>query len=173
MRADFINRKTSIVFRRSNTARKPVSQITDRAKRYRAHQKENRPAAPKQCNFCGRRRNVDIHHANGNESDSDRGNLMWACRRCNVSVGNLMRENRIGKRTRQYNPAGKHTRKAMMDEYAAAIKVMRGQFEGDVGRAVATIRATPPDIRSAYTRRTWPTRRAIYGSSGRQSEIPF
>lgn len=172
MRPILSNRKTLIVFRQ-NKARKPAAEITDRAKRYRAHQKENRPGAPKQCGFCGRRRNIDIHHVDGDESDSSKENLMWACRRCNVSIGNLLRKNRIGKLTRQYNPAPRRTRKAMMDEYAAAIKVMRGQFEGDVGRAVATIRATPPDIRSAYTRRTWSTRRHLYGASGRQSEIPF
>jgi hypothetical protein len=166
------NRKTLIVFRK-NAARKSAAKITDRAKRYRAHQKENRPDPPKWCNFCGRRRNVDIHHIEGDETDGSKDNLMWACRKCNVSIANLMRKNRIGKRTRQYNPAGRGSRKAMMDEYAAAIKVMRGQFDGDVGRAVATIRATPPDIRSAYTRRTWSTRRHMYGPSGRQSEIPF
>lgn len=164
-------RKTVIRFKR-NRALKPASKITDRAKRYRAHQKENRPAAPKQCGFCGRRRNVDVHHITGKESDGAKENLMWGCRRCNVSVGNLMRKHRIGKLTRQFNPA-KGSRKAIMDEYAAAIKVMRGQFDGDVRKAVATIRATPPDVRSAYTRRTWPTRRALYGESGRQSEIPF
>jgi hypothetical protein len=60
-----------------------------------------------------------------------------------------------------------------MSEYAAAIKVMRGDWPGDVAKAVATIRATPASTRSAYTAKTWPTRRALYGSSGRQTEIPF
>lgn len=77
----------------------------------------------------------------------------------------------LGKRVQQYNP--KRSR-AGMNEYAAAIKVMRGEFEGDVAKAVATIRATPPAVRSAYTSRTWSTRRAIYGPSGRaQGELPF
>lgn len=165
-----LKRKTKIRF---NSRRKPVEQITDRAKRYRAHSKRSRPGPPKQCNFCGRRKNIDVHHILGDESDDAPENLMWSCRRCNVNVGNLMRKNRIGKLTRQFNPPAKRGRKALMDEYAAAIKVMRGQFEGNVAHAVATIRATPPDIRSAYTRRTWPTRRALYGASGRQSEIPF
>jgi hypothetical protein len=83
-----------------------------------------------------------------------------------------MRRARIGRLTHQFNPA-KYSRKELMREYGNAIKVMRGDFEGDVGAAVATIRATPADVRSAYTSRTWPTRRALYGPSGRQSELPF
>lgn len=166
-----IQRKTTIQFR------KPVSQITDRAKRYRANHPDFLPADPKQCGFCGSVRTVEVEHISGNESDGARENLMWACRSCNVKKANLMRRNGLGKKTRQYN-AGKirtnaRATKAQMDEYGTAIKIMRGDFEGDVGKAVATIRATPPAIRSAFTRRSWPTRKQLYGASGRQSEIPF
>lgn len=95
-----------------------------------------------------------------------------------------MRDAGLGRLTRQYNRgkvrnAGRGGRRAEMDAYAAAIKVMRGEWEGDLGKAVSTIRSTPRDIRSAYTARTWPVRRQIYGPSGRaqgslfSDEVPF
>lgn len=153
-------------------ARKPVYEITDRAKRYRANSRENRPGPPKQCGFCGSRRRVEIHHVNGRESDGTPDNLMWACRRCNTSVGHALRRSGLGRLTRQYNPAkARGSRRSLMQAYGNAIKVMRGVFEGDVAAAVATIRATPPDVRSAYTSRSWPVRRQFYGPSGRQGSL--
>jgi len=77
-----------------------------------------------------------------------------------------MKQAGIGRRTVQYNPA-RGSRKAQMDAYAAAIKVMRGEFEGDVSKAVASIKGTDPEVRSRYTARTWATRRQLYGPSGR------
>jgi hypothetical protein len=81
-----------------------------------------------------------------------------------------MRKAGLGRLTRQYNP-GRSSGRAQMDAYGAAIKVMRGEFEGDIGKAVAVIRATPREIRSAYTAKTWPVRRQIYGPSGRQASL--
>jgi hypothetical protein len=158
-----------------NPYRKPASQITDRAKRYRASSKRNRPGPPKQCNYCGSRKNVGVHHVNGVEDDGAAHNLQWACKRCNASIAVLMRREGIGRRVEQFNPKGRvsGSKRAIMDKYAAAIKVMRGEFEGDPAAAVATIRATPASIRSAYTSRTWPTRRQLYGPSGRQTDLPF
>jgi hypothetical protein len=152
---------------RMNGLLKPVSEITDRAKRYRAQR--NPPPPPKQCGFCGKRRTVEIAHVNGVEDDGEPENLMWTCRACNSTMAVILKNAGLGKRTRQYNPG----RRPSQAEYAAAIKVMRGLWPGDVSKAVATIRATPPSVRSAYTAKTWPTRRALYGTSGRQSEIPF
>lgn len=159
------------------TAVKLADNLTDRAHRYRAHAPGVEPPPPKQCGFCGSRRNVVPHHILGNESDSDPDNLMWACKRCNGSVHAKMRPVRLGRLTHQYNPP-KGTRRDQMRAYGAAIKVMRGEFEGDVAAAVRTIRATPRDVRSAFTARSWPVRRQIYGPSGRQQafgfdEIPF
>lgn len=165
-------RRTTIRFNR-----KPVEQLTDRAKRYRAH--KNAPPGPKQCGFCGRRKNIDLHHIYGDEADDEPDNLMWACRPCNVKVSILMKRAGLGKPTNQFN-AGRGrglSRRDAMREYGNAIKVMRGDFEGDVSAAVATIRATPPELRRAYTSRTWPARRALYGPSGRQGklfgDVPF
>lgn len=143
-----------------------ATQITDRAKRYRAHSPELEPGPPKQCGFCGSKRNVVPHHITGNEADLEAQDLMWACKSCNTRLGFLYRDHGIGKRTVQYNPS-KGTKREQMERYAAAIKVMRGQFEGDIGQAVATIRSTPRTIRSQYTARTWPVRRQLYGEAGR------
>ena len=185
-----ILRRTRVIL---NPHRKPVGAITDRAKRYRANQDDVRPGPPKQCGFCGKGPTSEVHHVDGNEDNSEPENLMWACRSCNTRVAFMMAAEGLGKRTRQYNgprfpgrdslrnwrlkplPARSNPAalKGEMAKYAAAIKVMRGEFPGDVAAAVRTIHDTSPSIRSAYTARTWPVRRGRYGSSGRQTEIPF
>jgi hypothetical protein len=144
--------------------------LTDRAKRYRAQKSET--LGRKQCGFCGSRRNVEVHHVNGDEDDGDDRNLMWACRKCNTKIGVLMKNAGVGRRTVQYNPS-KGRGGSQLAKYGAAIKVMRGEFPGDVSAAVATIYSTPPSVRSAYTARTWKVRKQLYGPSGRQTEIPF
>jgi hypothetical protein len=154
---------------------KPVSKITDRAKRYRAHHPDVAPAKPKRCGFCGSGRNVVPHHINGVEDDGEAQNLMWACKSCNTKVGLRMKKAGLGKRTRQYNP-GRRARgglREQLKEYGAAIKVMRGEWDGDVSKAVATIYATPRDVRSAYTAKTWPVRRHLYGRAGRQMPLSY
>lgn len=143
-----------------------ANQVTDRALRYRAHAPDVRPGPPKQCGFCGSKRNVVPHHISGREEDLEPENLMWACKACNTALGFLYKKHGLGRRTVQYNPS-KGSRREQMEHYAAAIKVMRGQFEGDIGAAMDTIRSTPRDIRSAYTSKTWPVRRQMYGEAGR------
>jgi HNH endonuclease len=163
-----------------NAPRKPVHQITDRAKRYRANSRENRPPGPKRCGYCGSRKNVGVDHVNGQESDGAPDNLMWACKSCNAKKTYVLRRAGLGRLTRQYNPGkARGSKRSQMQAYGNAIKVMRGVFEGDVAAAVRTIRETPADIRSAYTSRSWPVRRQFYGPSGRQGslfgggEVPF
>jgi hypothetical protein len=168
-----VTRRVTIIV---NPARKPLAEISDRAKRYRANERENIPPGPKQCGFCGRRRNVGVHHITGDENDGDKNNLMWACKSCNGSIAARMKRAGVGRRTVQYNPP-RGSRKDSMKAYGDAIKVMRGVFEGDVGKAVATIRATPRALRSSFTSRSWPVRRQLYGPSGRQGrlfdDVPF
>jgi hypothetical protein len=167
-------RKTRVVM--NGPGLKPASQISDRAKRYRA----NKVGAhgPKRCNYCGSPKNVGIDHVNGDEADAAPKNLLWACKACNTKKGLLFRRKGLGVVTSQTNPSkrGGGGRNAMMKAYGDAIKVMRGQFDGNVAAAVATIRATPAAIRSAYTSRSWPLRKQMYGPSGRQmsfDEVPF
>jgi len=110
------------------TRLKPVNEITDRAKRYRANQKDVRPPPPKQCYFCGSRQHVGVHHFDGNEDHGHRQNLGWACKRCNAKIAHWMKRAGIGKRTRQFNPS-KASKESQMLAYGQAIKVMRGEFE--------------------------------------------
>ena len=84
--------------------RKPVSEITDRAKRYRAHSAGCRPKGPKVCFECGSRRFITIDHKDGDESNGKPSNLRYACKSHNTSLGMKMAKAGKGVRTRQYNP---------------------------------------------------------------------
>ncbi len=149
-----------------NAFREPVSKITDRAKRYRANQIGVRPSGPKQCRYCHSRRNVGVHHVDGNENNGERRNLAWACKSCNGKIAAYHKRHGIGRRVQQMN-ASKGSRKSMLEAYGNAIKVMRGDFDGDAGAAMDTINSTPEDIRSSYTAKSWAIRRQRYGPSGR------
>lgn len=124
---------------------KPAAAITDRAKRYRANRTP--PPGPRRCTFCARRKNIDIDHVTGDESDDDPGNLMYLCRPCNTLKGIVQARNRIGQRTRQYNPLTVPTF-AEFKHYAA---VLLGIDPGDAAQATAAIRATPPEKRAEYS----------------------
>jgi hypothetical protein len=87
--------------------RKPVTEISDRAKRYRAHSPGCRPNGPKVCYKCGSRRNVVVGHADGDESNGRKSNLRWECKRHNTIHGKAMAKAGKGVRTRQYNPRKK------------------------------------------------------------------
>ena len=86
--------------------RKPVTEISDRAKRYRAHAPECRPDGPKRCFKCGSQRFVVPDHKDGDESNGRKSNLRWACKRHNTILGKKMAKAGKGVRTRQYNPEG-------------------------------------------------------------------
>jgi hypothetical protein len=123
---------------------KPASQITDRAKRYRANR--NPPPGPKRCNFCASRQNVDIDHVTGDETDEAPENLMYLCRPCNTRKGITQARNRIGMRTRQYNPEKRHS----FTQFVHDARVLLGLTPGDVGEATEAVRATPPEKRAEY-----------------------
>lgn len=123
---------------------KPASQITDRAKRYRANR--TKPTGRKRCNFCASRRNIDVDHVTGNESDGRPENLMYLCRSCNTRKGITQARNRIGVRTRQYNPFKLPT----FAEFKHSAAVLLGVESGDAAKATAAIHATPPAKREEY-----------------------
>lgn len=127
---------------------KPAAQITDRAKRYRAVR--NAPRGPRVCNFCGVRKNIDVDHISGDETEGDDENLMYLCRRCNTQKGVIQARARIGQRTRQYNPAA---RVPSFAQYSHAVNVLLGLEPGNAQEATAAIRRTPPDKRIEYARR--------------------
>lgn len=154
----------------------PIDQITDRAKRYRANRREVRPPGPKVCGYCGSRRNVGVDHIDGHEEHCEPSNLIYACKSCNAQKAHLFKVNGLGRRVNQRNPARRGGGPTMA-QYDAAIKVMRGAFDGDVSKAVETIRSASPAMRSEYTAQTWKARRMKYGPSGRggggENEVPF
>lgn len=118
--------------------------VTDRAKRQRA----NRIRLPGRriCNFCGRRKNIDVDHITGNESEGEAENLIYLCRSCNVTKGIIQARNRIGVRTRQYNPQPRSS----FRDFRNAARVLQGMRTGDAAHATAVIRATPPEKRAEY-----------------------
>ena len=155
--------------------RKPVSKITDRAKRYRANQPGCKPAGPKQCSYCPSRKNVEVHHKDGNESNGSSSNLAWACRSCNTEMGAAMKAAGRGVRTRQMNPAPD------FKQYAWAVGMICRKRDMERGlcsqsndplvrEAVEMIRATPAALRRKYAAQAAASR-----GSGRSTgwEVPF
>ncbi len=161
--------------RRNPAYARSAESITDRAKRYRSQHPDVRPNMER-CEYCGSRRNLVVHHRDGNEANITKKNLGCACKSCNGAIGEAMKRAGRGVRTKQYNPAGKSEAQILKD-YQFAILVMRGRLDGDVNAALETIRKTPARLRSKYTREMWKTRRERYGESGRlfggADEVPF
>lgn len=155
---------------------KAVSEITDRAKRYRA-----RAAAPQQrhCFACGRPRPRDVHHIDGNESNGNPKNLTRACHSCNGKIAHIMRKAGLGTLTRQYNPKrrGQSQSARSLGAYLSSIMILKGEQPGNVSAAVRSVQATSPAQRAEYAKRIWEIRRERYGATGRskpsQKEIPF
>ena len=153
--------------------RKPVSEISDRAKRYRAHSPGCRPKGPKVCFKCGSRRFVVPDHIDGDESNGRPSNLRWACKSHNTILGKKMAKAGKGVRTRQYNPkhlkvhkgcrntsgmpcTKRDTRKnpgaGNLAQYVqAAVDHTRGSH--DAGGKV--IHETPKSKRREYAREIW------------------
>jgi hypothetical protein len=128
--------------------------------------------------YCSSRRNVGVHHMDGNEDNGRRSNLGWACKGCNTALGIAFKKAGKGKRTRQYNPRGRKRGKAdpAFTQYGWAVNVICRRRDEAAGRcsrssddltrqAVEIIRATSPSVRREYARRAAGMRRG--------SEVPF
>ena len=147
-----------------NAPFKPVGEITDRAKRYRAQQNVK---GPKRCIFCNRTaaqvggRGLDVMHLSGDESDGESKNLAYGCRSCNGKLAAAFKAIGSKVRTRQYNPAsGVPT----FQQYSWGVaNHQRGAH--DAGGAI--IHATPRAKRIEYARRIAETR------SERRDSVPF
>ncbi len=135
--------------------KKPVRAITDRAKRYRANHPAVKPTGLKVCAFCGSRRNVGVHHHDGDESNNRRSNLFWACKSCNAKEAARMKKAGQGIRVRQYNPkeAGAYTLPAYM-------KAIEQHAPGAHDAGGKIIHETPPSRRKRFAREIWDLRRA-------------
>ncbi len=124
--------------------RKPVDRITDRAKRYRA---QNEVSGPKKCVFCGSKKDIQVLHLSGDESDGAKKNLAYGCRSCNQKLSAAWERAGSKVRTRQYNPAkGVPT----FRQYAWGV-AHHSRGAHDEGGAI--IHATPRHKRIEYARR--------------------
>jgi hypothetical protein len=145
--------------------------LTDRALRYRANQTP--PEGPRQCGYCGAQENIEIEHIDGHEENGDPENLMWACRSCNTKKGIALRNAGMGRRTRQYNPAGEGA--TTVDQWVAAVTSAKGESNVmSVADAVALIHDTPASRRSKFAAQIWGMRRRKYGRTGTaKGSVPF
>lgn len=103
--------------------RKPVSEITDRAKRYRANRVKK---LAKFCENCGSRENLLIGHRDGNESNGAPYNLGTFCKSCNGIQAHEDKRAGRGVRTRQYNPPENVTAKLKKLDKLASRAALRG-----------------------------------------------
>src|SRR5271157_6374258 len=78
------------------------SNLTDRAKRYRA---QNAVRGEKRCVLCGSRRQLGVMHLDGNEANGEPQNLAYGCRSCNGKLAAAFKRMGAGVPTNQYNPA--------------------------------------------------------------------
>lgn len=156
-------------------------EVTDRARRYRANSKACRPAGPRRCWLCGSQRNVGAHHLDGDESNTRRGNLGWACKSCNTALGYAFKRAGLGHRTRQYNPKKRARRPHGFTQYAWAVGMIcrkRDRAKGLCSNssdplvldAVKIIRGTPAATRREYAKRAAAGRGARRGFL---DEVPF
>ena len=84
------------------TSMKPATQITDRAKRYRANTQT--AEWPKVCLFCGSTKDLQVDHLDGFEENGEPENLAILCRSCNQLKSAVYKAAGLGRRTVQYNP---------------------------------------------------------------------
>jgi hypothetical protein len=136
---------------------KPVKDITDRAKRYRA---QNAVKGPKKCVVCGAGGKLDVMHLSGDESDGEPKNLGYGCRRCNAALAAGFK--RIGSkvRTRQYNPGTVPS----FEQYCWAVSNHKRESHDEGG---SIIHATPKRKRIEYARRIAELK------GGRRDQVPF
>jgi len=134
--------------------KKPVGEITDRAKRYRAHQPGCRPKGPKVCYKCGSRLFVVPDHIDGDESNGRAGNLRWACKSHNTILGKKMAKAGRGVRTRQYNPKRKRKNPGATN-LAQYVQAAMDHTRGSHDEGGKIIHETPKAKRREFAREIW------------------
>lgn len=160
--------------------RKPASEVTDRALRYRANSEECTPDLPRRCLWCGSKSGmnlprIEVGHIDGDETNTNPQNLAWTCRSCNQKVAAAMKKAGAGRRTKQYNPSKRRKGASDYREFAEALGILDGTAIGDVQQAVALIHATSKAKRSEFQKDIWAVRKERYGPSGRKDggALPF
>jgi hypothetical protein len=123
---------------------KPVSQITDRAKRLRANKVHK---LKKRCEECNSKRNLGVGHRDGDESNNRPSNLFTQCKSCNGKQAARDIKAGRGVRTRQYNPGAIN----LAQYVQAAMDHVRGSH--DAGGKV--LHQTPKAIRQQFAKEIW------------------
>jgi len=140
--------------------------LTDRAKRYRA---QAAVTGPHRCVICGMKgtpgrgpQGLDVMHLDGFEDHGGKENLAYGCRRCNAALSAAFKRIGAGKLTKQYNPSkGEPT----YEQYVWAVS---NHLLGAHDEGGKIIHATPRHKRIEYARRIWQARR----ERGTDSRIP-
>jgi hypothetical protein len=143
-----VQKRFGVATRRSN----PVAgEVTDRAHRYRA---QKNVTGPRVCVLCGSRRNIDVMHLDGNESNDEPKNLAYGCRSCNATLGAAFKRAGMGRPTKQYNPARGGVPTFAQYSWAVSQGGPGGRNNSGVhDEAGAIIHATPKSKRIDYARR--------------------
>jgi hypothetical protein len=122
------------------------SNLTDRAKRYRA---QSAVRGNRRCVLCGAKDRLQIMHLDGNEANGESANLAYGCRSCNGKLAAAFKRIGAGVPTNQFNPSkgGVPT----FGQYCWAVS--QQVHSGAHGEAGAVIHATPKSRRIEYARR--------------------
>lgn len=156
--------------RRNPCANIRKSRVSDRAKRYRAHQPACQPDGPKECAICSSTRFLTIDHKDGDESNGARSNLRWLCKSCNTKLGARDAREGRGRRTVQYNKAKGAPN---LGAYLTALMVLHGDSDAmDFSAARQLIHDTPKTRRSEFAGEIWDKRYAR-GTAQTSQEVPF
>ena len=123
---------------------KPVTQITDRAKRLRANKVHK---LRKRCQQCGSKRNLGVGHRDGDESNNRPSNLFTQCKSCNGKQAARDKKAGRGVRTRQYNPGAIN----LAQYVQAAMDHVRGSHDA-AGRV---LHETPKSVRREFAKEIW------------------
>jgi hypothetical protein len=100
-----------------------------------------------------------VGHLDGHEENTALENLIWNCRSCNTKLGVLFKRLGLGRCTRQFNPQAQGA--GNLAQWLMAVLSMKGESgQMSVPEAVAMIRATLPEDRSAFAADIWRRRRA-------------
>lgn len=88
-----------------------------------------------------------------------------------MRCGNSLRRAKLGRKTRQYNPASGAQN---LGQWLNAVLSLRGDGGTmSVADAVTMVHATPAEDRNSFAREIWSKRRSRYGPSGRKDVPPF
>ena len=128
---------------------KPVTKITDRAKRYRAQVTARKRV--RKCALCGSTKNLVVDHKDGNEAHGKGKNLRILCSSCNMKEAHKKIRKGTGVPLDRYNPGAD----SLGQYVSAAAEHERGAH--DAGGKI--LHDTPKAQRSKFAKQIWKIRK--------------